>query len=477
MAGRNLFAEEAPQSKGRNLFAVPEPEPEIEEVATERPTSFLPSGEPVTQAERQAGAEESFGFLGEAVEAVPSSAIAFGKNTLSLITSPIQTAKSLKDLSVGLFNKLTPGTQPSEATVDAMVDFFKERYGGVENIKQTIATDPVGVLADVSTIFTLGGTAAATLPGKASTVAKRIAKATEPINVAVAPLKVIAKATPQQFVNKIFQSSAKFTGRLPDIERTNIVNTALNEGIVLSRSGLRKTKRLKKELLNKVDDIIDEGAAAGRGKGVVIKTEDLISQLDDVKDYFSTHPLGVDFVDEIDKFSDKLRRNPKIGVQMTLPQAQQTKKIIGRFIGDNVGKLENASKAAEDAIRRGIKVNLESVFPEIKGLNKKASELIALDKVLEPAIARISNRDLFGLGSKLFASGGLDTGARLFATLSETVLGDPQVKSRLAIAINAAKKKPIVGDDITRLMQARQIAFQAGRIEETVEQSPQTEVQ
>jgi hypothetical protein len=453
----------------------------------QRPTAFLPTGEGLTQEQRQQQADEEFGFLGEAVQNIPSSAVEFGRSMIDPILSPIQTAKSIGELGKGLFSKLIPGTQPSEAAVDAVGEFLEERYGGIENIKETIAKDPVGFMADLSLVFTAGATAgikglqatgqATGVTAKAAKAAQVVGKSIEPVNFATMPLRAVSKATPQQFINKMFESSAKFTTRLPDVQRSKLVNTALNEGIVLSRSGLGRLQKIKRNVLENVDDIIDQGVATGKGKDVIIKTEDLIGQLDDLKDYLHSHPLGADFADKVDDFADTLKRNPKIGTEMSLKQAQETKKILGKFFDSNLDSFNKVNNAAQDAIRRGIKSSLEDTFPEIGGLNKRASELIALEDALEPAINRIRNRDIFGLGSKLFAAGGLDTPARFFATLSETVLGDPKVKSRIAIALNKARKKPLVAEDITKSMVARQAAFQADRLEDILGEEETTTIQ
>jgi len=59
-----------------------------------------------------------------------------------------------------------------EKYADAMGQFFAERYGGEDEIKTTLATDPVGVLADFSTFLTGGAMLAAKAPMVAAKTAQ-----------------------------------------------------------------------------------------------------------------------------------------------------------------------------------------------------------------------------------------------------------------------------------------------------------------
>jgi len=80
------------------------------------------------------------------------------------------------------------GTE-AEPYADAVGQFLVDRYGGVAQIKHTLATDPVGVLADVSTIF--GGGALA-LPGKVGKAAAVASRYTNPISLAGKAAGVVA---------------------------------------------------------------------------------------------------------------------------------------------------------------------------------------------------------------------------------------------------------------------------------------------
>ena len=160
----------------------------------------------------------------EAIGNIPKSAGEFAGNIYQAVTSPIQTAKNIGSLAAGLvdrgatklesavpesirnaINSATgggaidaPGWEKSRALVDAAGNMVSDRYGGAENVKKTIASDPVGVLADVSALLTGGGTLAAKLPGTIGKLGKMTAmagKTVDPINIAGKAISPVLKGT------------------------------------------------------------------------------------------------------------------------------------------------------------------------------------------------------------------------------------------------------------------------------------------
>ena len=112
----------------------------------------------------------------QALGNLDESTMQLGKDLITPILNPIQTAKDLKSLGSSIVNLIRPGEQGNEQLAREVGKFFKDRYGGIENIKKTFATDPVGMLSDVSIIFSGG----AMLPGKVGKVAN-IASKVDPI--------------------------------------------------------------------------------------------------------------------------------------------------------------------------------------------------------------------------------------------------------------------------------------------------------
>lgn len=83
----------------------------------------------------------------------------------------------------------------NKVAADAMGGFLRDRYGGLDNIKNTIITDPFGALLDASAIATGGGALAAKIPalGQAGKILSKAGEFTNPINAVAKP---IARYTP-----------------------------------------------------------------------------------------------------------------------------------------------------------------------------------------------------------------------------------------------------------------------------------------
>ena len=109
------------------------------------------------------------------------SAARFAGDIAHMVTSPVETGESLWNLAAGAAQKIIPdswtdGPMGKEKYADAMGQFFAERYGGEDEIKKTLATDPVGVLADFSTFLTGGAMLAAKAPMVAAKTAQVVGK-------------------------------------------------------------------------------------------------------------------------------------------------------------------------------------------------------------------------------------------------------------------------------------------------------------
>lgn len=135
-----------------------------------------------------------------AVENIIPSAKRAGGEMWDAITNPVDTAKNIGKVALGTVQKILPGEQEYEKNADAVGRYFADRYGSMEGFKKSLAFDPVGVLSDLSTVFT-GGAGLAKGLGKAAGVANMsrtasalsragegmgtVGRVTDPLNMAV----------------------------------------------------------------------------------------------------------------------------------------------------------------------------------------------------------------------------------------------------------------------------------------------------
>jgi hypothetical protein len=140
-------------------------------------------------------------IAGESFTNIPQSAAALATNIYDVVTDPLQAARGMGQMVVGGTQKLMgdPYFESESAKAARMQgmkafsaagDYFKNRAGSEEAIKNTLATDPVGAAADLSLLFTGGGALAARTPmlTRAAPVLKTAAEYTNPLNLVTKPI-------------------------------------------------------------------------------------------------------------------------------------------------------------------------------------------------------------------------------------------------------------------------------------------------
>jgi hypothetical protein len=212
------------------------------------------SAEPPKQAPPK---RSLFGAAVEAIPNIPSSAAEFATGLYEAVTNPVETAGTLLDIAAGglktgaqkalpknvynFINELDRDPKSADRAVRAARQFggqMKDRYGTRDAIYNTLATDPVGFAADMSTLLS-GGAGAVRQGGKVvSKVAPKVApktarvadaltraaEATNPVNVlrpAGRAAVKIAERTPLKVANVMSPKSAAYMeaaeGRAPEL--------------------------------------------------------------------------------------------------------------------------------------------------------------------------------------------------------------------------------------------------------------------
>lgn len=98
------------------------------------------------------------------------------------VTSPVQTTKAVLDLGAGILQNALPerlvqavGEDKASRDLASKVgQHYVQRYGSVEGAKKALATDPAGVMADLSTVLTAGATLPTRLAPSLSTAARAV---------------------------------------------------------------------------------------------------------------------------------------------------------------------------------------------------------------------------------------------------------------------------------------------------------------
>ena len=145
------------------------------------------SGKQITGLDRVAGGQKlsTEQVLTGAVTNFPSSVGSMLGDIYQAVTSPVQTTKAVLDLGAGILQNALPerlvkavGEDKASRDLASKVgQHYVERYGSVEGAKRALATDPAGVMADLSTVLTGG----AMLPTRATPALATAARAVDPL--------------------------------------------------------------------------------------------------------------------------------------------------------------------------------------------------------------------------------------------------------------------------------------------------------
>lgn len=173
--------------------------------------------------------------LGGFAENLGSSAIKTGGDILGAAVNTFNpnpdenTLVNIGKLGLGAAQLAIPGEQGLEEGARNVGRFYKQRYGGIENIKKTLYEDPVGAAMDVSTVAGIVGAGAkAANLSKVANIAGKVEAVANPVNIAS---KIASPVTSR--VSPIF-SKAKIAKKLE----------ATSEGLVTK--GLGQPQELKK---------------------------------------------------------------------------------------------------------------------------------------------------------------------------------------------------------------------------------------
>ena len=434
------------------------------------PTSTVPGYTSFMPGVGGIGGREK-GTLARAMENVPQSARRFAGDIVSAASAPIENiAKPLAKTAAGYTMKLVPGEQEYEAYADALNAYFSDRYGSFNNAKKTFETDPVGFLADVSGIFTgVGGIAQGA--GKAgASVAPRLSgaisksgsalsatgRAADPLSMAMTAVKPVGIAGGeavrgllggQSLSEKLYGSALKASpSYLPD-KRGEIIRTGIDERIPVSMSGYDKTRKKIKELNVEIDKALQSAADSGKSVDSLPIAE---RAYDSTRKKFNTVSPTEDYRAIDSTINDFIQHHGEKPIPIL--DAQELKKRTYERLDDKAYKgesMKTATVEAQKALARGLKEDIAALAPEIEPLNRRESRLLSLKKVLEPAVGRTENSNIFSLPAAIMAGAGGTVGGGAGAAIgmaSGQASRSPAILSRAAFALDSmGKPHPVMG--------------------------------
>ena len=280
----------------------------------------------------------------QAILNAPSSARQLLNDIITPILSPVQTAKDLTALGSSVVSLIRPGEQGNEQLAKEVGKFFAERYGGLENIKQTFATDPMGMLSDVSIILTGG----ATLAPKASATANVLSKASK----IASPIETAGGFA----VGK----AASGTGEL--VKSASGVLTGTGKGAL--------------------DTAIQTGKNYGATPGGIFATKTAKQKQKDFIDSLKQNITPEKIAADLEKAVSELKKGTRIDYQNKLAGLNlQNIKIQPSLIAQQFNEFIRKEKTKGGTTRFGAGTNnfLETIYKELNQISKNPAKHTAAD--------------------------------------------------------------------------------------------------
>lgn len=362
------------------------------------------------------------GFLGNVVSS--------GENFLGgvgqALMHPVKTIENLGSLGAGVaeqgLSKLGLGgasqniQTPEKQQASNVEQFYKQRYGGLSNIGNTLYNDPVGAAADASVL--LGGAGAlASKVGKVadlgtlSDVGSTLSKASDLTNPLAIPGKILGKTSDmlKNSSNKSFTDALAATTKQNKFLTEPIVqgrDTTLPSGEQFHVPGL--IERGKVGSLEKLSDTAYQGLQdTGKAYDIAneaipattkVQVQPIIDQIEKEKSNFTiTGENGLNIVDkgayqnliDLQNTIQDLSKKGLISKQSLteLKQLWQTKVAkSGAYYGKTLaeGSSMDMLSVAEKAIRR----QLDTQFPDVAKINAEYKFWKDTQKVINDSILR-----------------------------------------------------------------------------------------
>ncbi|GAF73433.1 unnamed protein product, partial [marine sediment metagenome] len=227
------------------------------------------SAPPQLAPQQPLGPQPGFQF-GEMMSNIPSSAAQVGKDLWQAATNPIDTAQAVGQAAMGgiqhLQDQMPESVQWMKPPVEgdyrpqasAAGQALMDRYGGVDELLNTLETDPAGSLLDIVGVGSL------TSPRIAAQIAK------------YNPVTQGAGRLAEKIGMSTMESAVKFPTTTPPAARTAMLDTMMETGVNPSARGVAKLDRLIKTQGEKVDVLIAKADNYG-----TVPLDDVLSSLNE----------------------------------------------------------------------------------------------------------------------------------------------------------------------------------------------------
>lgn len=448
------------------------------------------AGKQVTGLDRVAGGQKlsTEQVLTGAVTNFPSSVGSMLGDIYQAVTSPVQTAKTVLDLGAGVLQNVLPEKlvqmigedKPSRELASKVGQHYVQRYGSVEGAKRALATDPAGVMADLSTVLTAGATlptrAAPALATAARTVdplmlsARAVGKTTDVAGKALKPLLGMQTGAGADSIGQAYQAG-KMGGETADIFKANLRGEVPQTEVLdaakqnLAEMAIQRQNAYRTEMANiskdktilsfdGIDKAIDNAMNKTTYKGKVVNEkafDKLASAKAEIDAWKQLDPVEFHTPEGLDKLKQKVG-----GILEDIPFEQKTALTAVNEVYNGIkneikkqaptyAKTMQAYSEATDLIReiektlsQGRNASIDTQMRKLQSImrnnvNTNYGQRMSLVKQLEEAGGRQMMPALAGQALSNYAPRGLQGASSIpTALLAGSAFGSPMIPLSLA---------------------------------------------
>lgn len=334
-----------------------------------------------------------------------------GKNIVEMVTSPVQTAKGIRDVGLGVLQKvreLSPegqrGLLPAFDTsaADAVGKSLVDSYGSLENVKRTLATDPAKLLADASLIVTGGGSVASRLPGMVGRVGADVAavgQAIDPLVAALRATKAVAKKAEPVVSTALGFTTGAGTEAVRQAAKSGYQGGQKAEKFQAQMRGTEPVNTVVEEIKPAIEKLREERSTAYKEGMVDIKNDSTILNFEPIDKAISEvknrgvfknkviDESAADTWQKINKIvSDWKNDNPS---EYHTPEGMDAlKKAIGDIRDDpKTGGYGTPASNAASEVYKAIKNQIQTQAPTYSKVMKDYEEASSLLKEIEKTLS------------------------------------------------------------------------------------------
>lgn len=348
-----------------------------------------------------------------AVLNLPSSTFNLAKGLYEAVTSPVKTVKGILDIGAGGLQNLLPENfvkllgedKASREVANQVGQFYTDRYGSIESAKRAIASDPAGVMADLSTFLTGGASLAP--KGVLATKLSQAAQMVDPLQLTAKGVAAAAKSVPSIVgmttgvgteaarqavragyeggdIGQLFKENLR--GNVPteavlDVAKQNLA--AINAAKQAEYRANMAAVKADTSILNfsGIDKAINtaENIATFKGQVRNQKAADAVAEIkSEISNWKSLDPAQFHTPEGLDALKQKIG-----GILETIPYEQRTARTVAGGIYDSI-KKEITNQAPEYAKTMKAYSDASDLIREIErslSLGQKSSADTAMRKL------------------------------------------------------------------------------------------------